>query len=293
MKNPRLKKGAIRSIFPNCPSYLTTTKRKQKSPKKKTPLDESAVKKAKVEVDSNVKDRVLHDNSNISNPRKTTNSNVIPSEDEETADPKEPPDPENSNAIPNENKETAAPEKPDAGPEHSKTLEDTESAERSNPFNSLFISMDSIKMPISWYLRQCDERYRCIEITQSTSRLIKGEIKFSTSKQITVSSDMRIRAEVSGIALPLEKLGLTEMHISSVSELEALIKKFDNLKVCSGCASPNSVRNVENSIAVRDPSGYLRHLKCSLVNPIGTKSTSCKRCSEGKVLAERRYDCKR
>ena len=92
---------------------------------------------------------------------------------------------------------------------------------------------------------------------------------------------MRIGAEVSGIVFPLEKLGLTDRYISSVGELEELVINFDNFRDCSGCVSPDSVTNIENSFAIRGPSGYLRHLKCSLLIPIGTKSSNCESCTKG------------
>ena len=249
MKNPRLKKGAIPSVFPNCPSYLTTTKRKQKCPKKRTPLDESAKPESNDVKKINVAD--------LEEAKDFVNSNVI------------------------SNEKTPGPEKPGA-PEIFKNLKDSEVAERSYLFNSLFISSDSIKMPISWCRRQCYKSFTCIELMQSTCRLVNGKKKFLTLKQIMVSNNMRIRAEVSGIALPLEKLGLTDTYISSVGELEALIVNFDNFRVCSGCASPDSVTNIENSFEIRDPSGHLRHLKCSLLIPIGTESLSCERCTKGK-----------
>ena len=70
-----------------------------------------------------------------------------------------------------------------------------------------------------------------------------------------VSNDKEIGTEVSAIALPLGKLGLTDTYISSVGELEALVINFDNFRVSSECALPDSVTNIENSFAIRDPSG--------------------------------------
>ena len=62
------------------------------------------------------------------------------------------------------------------------------------------------------------------------------------------------------------------------------IKTFDKFKICTRCASPTSVRNLENSFAVRDCEGRLRHAKCSLIMPNTGKTTKrscCESCSEG------------
>lgn len=281
MKRPYLRKGAIPSQFPNCPAYLSKTKRKRKPPKKRLPLPETAKprsKKIKVEPESTVTDQVSTENSNILNISDWTltgNSNLIQTiktegdsflyensnnPQEKTSDPEEPGD-------------LADPEEP-ADPE----------TERLNLFNSLFLEKDSIKMSLPWIRRQTYKYVPCIELSQCQSRFFKGRMKFVTTKQITVSSYMRIGAEVLGIPLPLVKLGLAEDYISSLSELDTLMRNFESLKVCSGCAiaPSDSVRNLANSFVVRDPAGYLRHLNCSLVIPISSKRLSCEICSSGK-----------
>ena len=57
---------------------------------------------------------------------------------------------------------------------------------------------------------------------------------------------------------------------------------FDNVKVCSGCALPNSIAKVETSFTIEDVTKCLRHLKCSLVLPKNSKRSCCLSCKNGK-----------
>ena len=159
---------------------------------------------------------------------------------------------------------------------------DSESVSRTKLFNLLFNTKESIDIPISWCRRQTENDIACIELTHSISRMVNGELKFLTSKQIIISKDMQVNAKVAGMPLPLEKLGCNTTYVSSVRELEKIITNFNHLKVCLGCASPDSVRNIETSFAIRDSSGYLRHLKCSLVVKNETKRSCCETCKKGK-----------
>ncbi|XP_033217317.1 uncharacterized protein LOC117173053 [Belonocnema kinseyi] len=287
LKRPYLRKGAIPSQFPNCPAYLSKAKRKRKPPKQRLPLAEAAEpisKKIKVESESTLTDQASTENSNILNISDsilTGDLNLIQSTKTEVDSFLQ----EDSN---NPNEKTTDPE--DAGePAVSEKPLDPETV-RMNLFTSLFLAKEDIKMSLSWCRRQTYKYVPCIELSQCQARLVKGRMKFVTTKQITISSYMRIGAEVLGIPLPLDKLGLAETYVSSTNELEMLMRNFESLKVCSGfaIASIDSVKNVANSFVIRDPAGYLRHLKCSLVIPISTKSLSCEICTSGKrILSEK------
>ena len=159
---------------------------------------------------------------------------------------------------------------------------DLELIKRIKLFNLPFSTKERIEMLISWCCRQTETDIACIELIHSISRMVNRKVKLLISKEITVFRDMQINAEVAGMPLPLVKLGCNATHVSSVRELEKIITNFRNRKVFLGCASPDSVRNVENSFAIRDSLGRLRHLKCSLVMKNQTKRSCCETCKKGK-----------
>ena len=136
-------------------------------------------------------------------------------------------------------------------------------------------------IPTSWNRRQADKNdSTCIsgiELTQIISRKVDNRILFVSSKKLFVFEDLRVQAEVMDIPVELEQIGFTGTHVSSAEEIENLIKTFDRFQICTGCSSPTSVRDLENSFAFRDCEGRLHHAKCSLsmANTGKITKTSC------------------
>ena len=154
-------------------------------------------------------------------------------------------------------------------------------------FHSLFDNKNSLTIPTSWNRRQTDKNDSIlgIELTQIISRKVDNKILFVSSKKLIVFEDLRVQAEVMAIPAELKQIGFTGTHVSSAEEIENLIKTFYGFKFCTGCASPTSVRNLENSFAVRDCEGRLRHAKCSLImanTGETTKRSCCESCRKGK-----------
>ena len=168
-------------------------------------------------------------------------------------------------------------------PENNLIEEEKQKKDRLTLFSLVFNEKHIVKIPTAWHRRDTEDGDTpVIEFTQSTSRKIKDEIRFISSKHLIFYYDMQVHAEVLGLKLDLKKIGFSGKHVSSVQELEKLIEMFDNVKVCSGCASPNSIGKVETSFAIEDLSKCLRHLNCSLVLPKNSKRSCCLSCKNGK-----------
>ena len=120
--------------------------------------------------------------------------------------------------------------------------------ERQVLFDFLFKTKDYISLPASWCYRYCERILPCIELTESISRIAEANkvlekrgskkdfnsepnIQFVTRKQLIIYNDMRIQANILGAAVSLDKLGLTDSYVSSVEELESLVKKFHDYEV--------------------------------------------------------------
>ena len=245
MQKPYLKKGSVPTIFPNCPKYLTKDKKKRKSPKKRqSPKTRSATLDFS---DKQIKKRKILEE--------------ISSNKSEIGD--------SCGSV-----DTGSVE-----PENNLIEEEKQKRDRLTLFSLVFTEKHIVKIPTAWQRRDSDDGDTpAIEFTQSTSRKIKDEIRFISSKQLVFYHDMQVHAEVLGLKLDLEKIGFTGKYVSSIQELERLIEMFDNVKVCSGCALPNSIAKVETSFAIEDISKCLRHLNCSLVLPKNSKCSCCISC---------------
>ncbi|XP_043468847.1 uncharacterized protein LOC122502731 isoform X1 [Leptopilina heterotoma] len=263
LKKPHLKKGAVPSQFPNCPSYLSQSRKKRKSPKKReftpksTDHEKLNIKKRKVEES---KENVFHEE--IENM------------------------PLNGNNFESENSTKSQVDESSTTTDENET--DSKFSERIDLFNSLFKNENKVNIPISWNRRRSEKDIQCIEYSECISRMREDKPQFFTAKQLVIYNDMQIVAKVSGINLPLEKLGLNTNYVSTITELEEIIKNFNKVKVCLGCASPNTIQNIENSFAVRDSAGYLRHTKCSLIIT-SKKRLSCETCSKAKKTLAKKF----
>lgn len=270
-KIPRLKKGTVPSIFPNCPKYLTKIVKVRKPPtqRDREPLNSTHSSTTECfEKDELAKAESLSNNSQILSPNIEENE-------------------VNMDIDNMENRDTGNYEEPMQEPLLSSSVhhEDLSEAKRFALFDSLNSSKNSFNLPDAW-VRHDIERgdIRAIEFSQCFAKVTNGKVKTIHDKKIVLSRDMALHALVVNCSLENKTVGLLKPYVSSVEEVEQAIKTLHKLKVCRGCVSPSSICNSNTSFTFKDSIGTLRHNKCFLVlDPSPKKSKICQSCKKGKV----------
>ena len=81
--------------------------------------------------------------------------------------------------------------------EHENNVIEEEKQKKDRLFSSVFKEKHILKIPTAWHQRDTEVgNTPAIEFTQSTSRKIKHEIRFISSKQLVSYHDMRVHAEI-------------------------------------------------------------------------------------------------
>lgn len=95
----------------------------------------------------------------------------------------------------------------------------------------------------------------------------REENKFITvsSKKIILYPDMTVDVYVMDKEIGKEKIELKNDFVSFAAELEKAVEIFNRFKICEGCASPNTIENIEKTTLFRDSLGFLRHKQCNLL----------------------------
>lgn len=266
MKRPYLKADRIPSIFPNCPAYLSKNIKRRKSPKKRKAISPK----------KQPKKRKLFEASENVGPNNIENE--IPKDSE---------NPSTSNNIQNEILENEEENQIPAEDEQNRNQEEFEAL-----FDFIFNDKNSLLIPISWNRRQSNEGdFSAIELSKVTTRRIDNKLLFVSSKQIIVHQDLHVEIKVMGINVDLNSIGFENRYVSSTEEIEELVKRLDEVKICIRCASPDSKKNFENSFALHDSEGRLRHEKCTVILSKSEKTGKhlrCESCKKGrKVLTNK------
>ena len=82
------------------------------------------------------------------------------------------------------------------------------------------------------------------------------------------------------MSFEIQKIGLKK-SVSAPTELNTILNKLNNFKVCRGCANPSEDISFANSFASVDENGYLRHKDCSLLIARDSKLKRCDTCYKG------------
>lgn len=108
----------------------------------------------------------------------------------------------------------------------------------------------------------------------------KKDTDFETvcTKQVILDSSMKFKIKIMGRNIDTEKFNLKTNEITTINELEEIIKSVNERRVCSGCAKINAEENIINSITTRDKEGYLRHKSCPFILETDEKNYMCKFC---------------
>ncbi|XP_043476021.1 THAP domain-containing protein 5-like [Leptopilina heterotoma] len=271
-KIPRLKKGIVPSIFPNCPKYLTKIVKERKPPtqRDKEPLNSTHSSNTKsLEKDDLTKAENFSSNSKILSPN--IEENEVNMDDGN-----------------NGNYEVPIHEPTLSSSVHHEDLSETE---RFAFFDSLISSKNSFDLPETWVRYDIDSgEIRAIEFSQCTAKLIDDKVKTIHHKKIILCRDMRVHTLVMNCSLENKTVGLLKPYVSS-AEVEDAIKTLHKLEICQGLASPSSfICNSTTSFTFKDSIGTLRHNKCSLIlDPSGNKSKLCQSCEKGKVTLSKKH----
>ena len=148
------------------------------------------------------------------------------------------------------------------------TVEDSKQKEleRIALFESLISNKETFKFPTAWTRCDVSDRiFQAITFVQWTGRIKDGKFNTVCSKKVVLYKDMTVHAYVLDTPVEVEKLGFMRKFVSCPEEIEMLIQTFHKIKTCEGCAIPNSGRNFETPVKVRDTAGQLRHQNCNLM----------------------------
>lgn len=272
-KIPRLKKGAVPSVFPNCPKYLSKpaprrrvlSERKMPSNSTNSNTCEASDIFSSTKIDHIPDDSVVMDIENCEGSiNQSAPSNIMSSEED-----------------------IHQPSPSNFAPENTELTE----SERCVLFDSLFSDKSSFNLPTAWLRYDIvNADFRAIEFSECTGRLKGNQIITVHHKKIVLYKDMRAQVFVMDCLLENNTVGLAETHVSSTVEIENAMGALHKLKICQGCASSSFVCNSKNTFTFQDALGTLRHNKCSLILDVNAKQNSkcCQNCKKAKITLSKK-----
>ena len=152
-KVPRLRKGALPSVFLDCPKYLSKVPKARKCPKKRQILPEAEETKR----------------------RKVSHTSVV-----ETLDIPA--------VVSEESLSFDVPDMPEISDAPFKNTENITEIERITLFESMFVCKDLFKVPTAW--TRCDindDDFQAIQFVQCTGRMDSGVVKTISQKKVVLS----------------------------------------------------------------------------------------------------------
>ena len=294
-KIPRLKHDALPSKFLGCPQYVSQTRKRRKSPKKREYYllpGASKIKKtlvfkvARRQVDSEEAEvRIPYKNIEVSTVSATTSCENNVSMDSS-----------NNFSIASETGKDKSNIQTDfmikSTTDKRNDFDETDFEEVGDEVTSLFESMfenDTLMTcPLPWtqqniWLGDGNK----IQFVHWDSKFVNGKCRPVCHKQLVLSNDLSIHLFVNGVSFEIEKIGLGK-SVSSPTKLNTILSKLNSFKVCRGCANPSEDINLPTSFASVDESGYLRHKDCSLLIAGDSKLTRCDTCYKGRNTLKKR-----
>ena len=252
-KVPRLRKGALPQVFPNCPKYLSKSLvKKRKSPKKtnnllEKPRDEKSDKDNNFEADS------------------INTAGCI----EGT---------ENGKETEGKGTQTKANERFTNGIPDVPAFMDSEHLQNIT-FETIFNDEKSIQFPISWARHSINfGDYKMIQFSQCTGKLVNGIIEPVSAKQVVIKENMEVWIAIFGKPINVKKMGI-EKNVTTKNSIEEVIEAVDKFALCRGCANPGVIESFQNSRTHRDKEGFLRHNNCAYILCADVASKGiCKDC---------------
>ena len=171
---------------------------------------------------------------------------------------------------------------------------DTEPSNRSaDLFDTIFKNDPSISVPVSsakinfsWGKNNDP----AITFQKLIGRVGKnGHVESVCQKEITLDKTTTLLIKVNGVYVDHKEFGIETNELSSVENLEQVIKVIDERKICQSCSEipRSSVNNhLLSSFSYVDKIDSLRHNQCHLLLPLDLKeqNVSCKACKSVKAV---------
>ena len=261
--------------FPNCPKYLSKTKKRRRSPKQRQNFSLRKIPK----VERNLVCEQSLENLDIARIVKSENENIIVSPDLQDEIESHESEVKSLNNDEIENPESEVSGRCD---------------KENNLFRLMFSNKNCVSYPLPWTRQNLilNEGNK-IQFVHWTTKFINDKHKPVCFKQLVINSDLTVDFFVSGLSVDLDKCG-QKMNVSTAMEVETLLNNVQALKTCSGISSPSADINFETSFARRDDQGFLRHKNCCLIMGADSKGLRCDTCKTGRnTLKKKRKEIER
>ena len=175
---------------------------------------------------------------------------------------------------------------------------DTEPSNRSaDLFDKIFKNEPSIFVPVSWVNINCSwgkNNDPAITFQKQIGRVGKnGHAESVCQKEITLDKTITLLIKFNGVYVDHKEFGIETNELSSVENLEQVIKVIDERKIYQGCSEiPRaSVNNhLLSSFSYVDKIDCLRHNQCHLLLPLDLKeqNVSCTACKSVKAVLKKK-----
>ena len=154
-------------------------------------------------------------------------------------------------------------------------------------FDKIFRSDQSISVPVSWgkinfLWGEYDDP--AMNFQKLIGRIGKnGHVESACQKEIILDKTMTLLIKVNGVYVDHKEFGIESNELSSVENLEQIIKVIDERRVCQGSSEITRTSVNEHllgSFTYRDKIDSLGHNQCRLLLPLDEKvqNISCKAC---------------
>ena len=146
----------------------------------------------------------------------------------------------------------------------------------------------SVTLPLGWSrqkMKYAGKRlvHFCIFVPRMENEIIQP----ICIKQVLVDENLDTNILVMRQKIDKEKTDLRKEPLSSIQDLEHLLKGVNGWKVCLGLRMSNE-EDIQESYIHRDKEGVLRHVNCTLYIPGTSRSVCCEECKRSKKVLTRK-----